>query len=317
MLPVKLSPLHQIEYAIPNLEFQQEFFGQILKEQEVEASFSQVLSNPALDILHMGLGKTVQQFCKPLMEGLPHYDALQAYGPCVHNLCYLVDSIENMVANLHEAGFSSLIEFPLDDIWRNVISEDNLQGNHNSYIFETKEIFGFQLELAETPWIKEPSPPLMLPAFGEQWPQQDVAGGNRLWGMSIVVRNVDQTLAALQATFGENLKISREPTTLNNDSVRYMEIELGLVRMAYLQPMGSKSFLESILEQRGPAIFGLTLEMPNIDGLASSLKKFNIDIGKPEQLISEIWGEGARDNDEMLQIDSLPSVGVSFTVVRP
>ncbi len=69
MLPVKLSPLHQIEYAVSDLEYHVKFFSQVLREPEVEQVFARALSNPAIEIRHMGLAKTVQQFCEPKMGG--------------------------------------------------------------------------------------------------------------------------------------------------------------------------------------------------------------------------------------------------------
>lgn len=316
MLPVKLSALHQIEYAIPDLDYQQAFFGGILKEQEVEQAFSQVLSNPALDIRHMGLGKTVQQFCQPLMEGLPHYDALKTFGPCVHNLCYLVDSIDNMIANLQSADFAPLIEFPLTEIWQSVIDDGNLQGNHQSVIYNTRALLGFQLELAETPWKQEPSPPLMLPAYGDHWQQQGVAGDNHLVGMSIVVSDLEQTLLALQAVFGNNLSVHKKPNLLTSAAVKCMEVELGLVRMVYFQPLDSNSFLQDIFEQRGPAVFGLTLASPKPSDLEDSLKKMNIETVKSEPILSEVWHDSVDDVDQILQINSLDEVGVLFSVIQ-
>ena len=67
MQPVKLSPLAQVEYAVKDLDYSMQFFAEVFGESEVENTFSRVLTNPALDIRHAGFGKTVQQFCQPLM----------------------------------------------------------------------------------------------------------------------------------------------------------------------------------------------------------------------------------------------------------
>ncbi|MEH6581334.1 MAG: VOC family protein [Halioglobus sp.] len=317
MKAVTLSPLHQVEYAVADQADSQRFFSEVFGETEVENVFSQVLTNPALAISHAGFGETVQQFCQPLMEGLPHYDALQAHGPCVHNLCYLVDSIDNIVANSREAGFEPLIEFPMDDNWRLLIDEDNLQGNHQSYIIDTQAVFGFQLELAETPWIAEPEPPLMLPAFGPQWNSLGVSAGNTLRGITVVVEDLAQTLSALKTVFADSLSVITPIQAHAEGSVEYMVVELGLVRLAYLQPLERDSGLSSFLAQRGPAVHSLVAEVSDLARVETALADFSISSDHPESALLVAVEQSGQDVRRAVQVHSLENIGVEFTLLEP
>ena len=316
MKSINLSALHQVEYAVADLAASQEFFQQVFGEYEVERNFSQVLTNPALAISHAGFGESVQQFCQPLMAGLPHYDALQAYGLCVHNLCYLVNSIDNIVANCQGAGLETLIEFPMDDNWRTMIPEDNLQGNHQSYIINTRAVFGFQLELAETPWINEPQPPLMLPAHGPQWAQLGVASGNMLRAISVVVEDLEQTLAALEAVFAGSETVITPPQTTADGSVKIMVIELGLIHMVYLQPLVEGSELAIFLQQRGPAVHSLVAEVPELAQVEAALDAFDVASDEPEAALLVGLEQGQQLGRRTLQVHSLKQVGVEFTLLE-
>jgi catechol 2,3-dioxygenase-like lactoylglutathione lyase family enzyme len=316
MKQFNLSPLHQVEYAVADLAESQEFFQQVFGESEVEQTFSQVLTNPALAISHAGFGEVVQQFCQPLMEGLPHYDALQANGSCVHNLCYLVDSIDNIVANCRDVELETLIEFPMDDNWRKLIPEDNLQGNHQSYIINTRAVLGFQLELAETPWIREPQPPLMLPAHGPQWPGLGVASGNILRGINVVVEDLEQTLAALQAVFAGNTTVIMPPHITSDGSLKTMVVELGLIRMVYLQPLQEGSELAVFLQQRGPAVHSLVAEVRDLVRVETGLGVYDIESSPPEAALLVAIEQEQLGERRALQVHSLAQVGVEFTLLE-
>lgn len=311
-----LSPLHQVEYAVGDLKKAQNFFQHIFGESEVEAAFSSVLNNPALDISHAGFGETVQQFCQPLMEGLPHYDLFQTYGNCVHNLCYLVDSIDDIIENCRLAGFDQLIDFPLDDIWRSVLPEENLQGNHQSYIMDTRATFGFHLELAETPWVNLPEPPLMLPAFSPAWQELGVASGNKVLGLNIVVADLEQTLAALQTVFANNLQVHREPETSADESSRTMVVELGLVRMAFLQPIAKDGELQEFLSERGPAVHSILASVADMSRIRTELEKSSIEVGAPNPILFAPLRESGYSEGKIIQTSSIEQQGVNFILVE-
>lgn len=318
MKPFVLSPLHQVEYAIPDLKKSQRFFTEVFGECEVEAVFSAVLTNPALAIRHAGFGGTVQQFCEPLMEGLPHYDAVQAYGPCVHNLCYLVDDIDAIVANCRDAGFDQLIDFPLTDIWRSVIDEGNLTGNHHSYIMATRDLFGFQLELAETPWITQPQPPLMLPAHGPQWSEVGVASGNKLLGINVVVHDLEATQRALQAVFGENLRVLSSPEMDESSNTKTLLVELGEVPLAYSQPLGSGTELARFMAERGPAVHSLVTQVDGLKEIRTRLGGWDletspIDFELEPALRALVQGSATTAAaPDFQQVAALQQLGVNF-----
>jgi len=316
MKQFNLSPLHQVEYAVADLADSQAFFQQVFGEFEVEQAFSQVLTNPALAISHAGFGESVQQFCQPLMAGLPHYDALQAYGPCVHNLCYLVDSIDSIVANCRDAGFETLIEFPMGENWRKLVPEENLRGNHQSYIINTRAAFGFQLELAETPWSIEPEPPLMLPAHGPQWARLGVGSGNKLRAINVVVADLEQTLAALQAVFADNVTVVMPARTSADGSLKTMVVEMGLIRLAYLQPLQEDSELAEFLQQRGPAVHSLVAEVSGLARVEANLGAFEVASDQPEAALLVALEQDQQRGRRALQVHSLAQAGAEFTLLE-
>lgn len=316
-----LSPLHQVEYAVPDLEESHRFFIEVFEEKEVEAAFSAVLANPALAIRHAGFGGTVQQLCEPLMEGLPHYDALQAQGPCVHNLCYLVDDIDAIVANCDDAGFEVLIDFPLTDIWRSVLEESNITGNPQSCIMATSDLFGFQLELAETPWKTEPQPPVMLPAHGPQWSSAGVASGNTVLAINVVVNDLEATLHALTAVFGDNLRVINPPAMNQSGDAKTLLVELGKVPLAYYQPTAHETELATFLAQRGPAVHSLVAAVEGMGDIQKRLAQWNIETGEAQfalQLDSSEGNDSAATNtpQNLMHVKSLEQVGVNFLLLE-
>lgn len=314
MQSVRLSPLAQVEYAVKDLSYSMDFFTNVFREHEVEKAFSGVLTNPALDIRHSGFGKTVQQLCQPLMAGLPHSSAVQDLGNCVHNLCYIVDNIDAVVANCHEAGLGALIEFPLGDLWRQVLTEDNIRGNHQSYIFDTRAVFGFHLELAETPWQAEPQPPIMLPAYGLQWAQTGVDAGNTLRGINVVVEDLEHTLYILQSVFAGSVSLLHPPSRYNDGDAYSMVVELGEVRLVFIQP-GSTGELARLLRVRGPGVHSLLADVADLAHAKQCLKKMGIKTTAPEPILLSALCDSELPEGEMLQVQSMTQLGVEFTLM--
>ncbi len=303
--PFVLTALHQVEYAVNDLSYSRRFFGEVFGEREVEAPFAKVLTNPALEIRHCGFGLTVQQLCRPLMPGLPHYDALQALGNTVHNLCFLIDDVDAFTASCRRADIESLIEFSMTDNWHRVLADDNIDGNHASYIFDTRSSLGFHLEIAETPWVVEPDPPVMLPAYGPQWSALGVDAGNRLAGLNVVVADVDRTHETLEAVFGANL------TTHSRDDHPTV-VELGSVRLAFHQPSAAPNY-QAFFDRRGPGVHSLVAHVPDLGQVHTALASFGVDVAAahPSMLtVSADVGERA------IHARSLEQVGVDFVLAE-
>ena len=271
MQPVKLSPLAQVEYAVKDLDYSMQFFAEVFGESEVENTFSRVLTNPALDIRHAGFGKTEQQFCQPLMEGLPHSTAVQEWGNCVHNLCFLVDNID------------------------------------------TRAVFGFQLELSETPWREEPEPPIMLPAYGPQWAAVGADSGNTLRGINVVVDSLEHTLHALQSVFAGSISLLQPSAPYDDDGGYFMVVELGLVPLVYIQP-GSSAELSHLLKERGPAVHSLLVEVADVERAKQCLTKLAIKTSVPERVLLTALGDSEAPGGELLQVQSMKQIGVEFTL---
>jgi catechol 2,3-dioxygenase-like lactoylglutathione lyase family enzyme len=309
--PVKILPLSQVEYAVDDLDRVQQFFTGIFGEFPVEEQFAGALSNELLEIRHVGFGQTVQQLCRPTMPGLPHYDALQAHGSCVHNLCFMVDNIDHMAANCREAGFASLIDFPLDELWPSLIEADNLAGNHHAYIFDTRDVLGFQLELAEVPWEQEPEPALMLPAFCEHWQGQGKASANLMTGLNVAVADVAAAIESLQLLFGAELEVLEAPAAVAGMEMIRARVELGAVSINYLQPTSNAGELAEFLASRGNAVHSLVATVGDLSATRARLSQSGVELLTP----AACWLWDIEDPEvaaQGCQVRSLQSVGVEF-----
>ncbi len=311
-----LSPLHQIEYAVADLDYCQRFFKDVFGEHDVETEFSRELSNPALEIRHVGFGETVQQLCQPLMPHLPHHDAMQALGNCVHNLCFLVDSIDNIRANCAAAGIEALIEFPMDDIWGGALAPENIEGNLVACIMNSRAVLGYQLELAETPWVAEPEPPLMLPAFGPQWQATGVTSQNTLRGIIVVVRDLDETKTALETIFVDNLDLIAAPVELEEQNLKCMVVKLGLVPLVYVQPLSDEGTFGRFLAEKGPAVHSLVAATADNRISDESLAEFELSSETASMEFVEVLGVLLDDRPENVRcLMGLEKVGVDFLLI--
>ncbi|NND68920.1 MAG: hypothetical protein HKN19_15125 [Halioglobus sp.] len=316
MANIKLSPLHQVEYAVSDWRTSLDFFAEVFREAEVEEPFARALSNPALDIRHCGLGQTVQQVCQPLLPGLPHATEHDRVGNCVHNLCWLVDSAPTLVSNCAAAGIETLIDFPLDAIWSGLLAPENIGGDMQGYILNSRELLGFHLEFCEVPWITEPDPPLMLPAYGPQWSALGVAGANRLLAINVVVNDLEATLATLRTAFAGSLVELQAPTQMADPAARMMVVELGDVPLVYVEPMPGDSELAGILRQRGPCVYSLVVAVPDCASAiarAAALGVGSAAVPGDCRVILETRDMVAKAT---CQLQGFEAVGVEFSMVE-
>jgi len=114
MMSVTVSPLVHIEIVVRAAEKAYEFLNRAFGAQKTQLEFANFLDSPAAHVVHVELGGVVLQFVEPRVEGNLWSDFLKEKGPGVHNLTFIVDSIDEAVKVLESEGAPVLLKFPLD-----------------------------------------------------------------------------------------------------------------------------------------------------------------------------------------------------------
>ncbi len=230
----RVSPLAQIEWTIGDLDSAHELLAGLFDAAPIEKEFSAALSGPHMEILHLGLGKTVLQLCKPLIDATGHWDALQKKGAHVYNLTFFVDDLALILERCAGAGVELEWHFPLREIYERVVPEENLAGSLEAAMIATADLIGFNLEIAETFWAREPDPRLLFPAYHPDWPDM----GDRIDALELVnveTTNIGTALGTLEAIFGDSLVIHLPESPNDAENCREALVELGLIRIHYIQ----------------------------------------------------------------------------------
>ena len=92
-----------------------------------------------MEIEHLGLGQTVLQLCRPLIDATGHWHALAEKGPHVYNLTYFVDDMSVVLERCAAADIESEWHFPLGDVYKRIIPEENLSGSLEAAMLATRE----------------------------------------------------------------------------------------------------------------------------------------------------------------------------------
>lgn len=229
-----VSPLAQIEWTIGDLDAPRELFAELFGVRPIEEAFSAALAGPHMEIEHLGLGQTVLQLCRPLIDATGHWHALAEKGPHVYNLTYFVDDMSVVLKRCAAVNIENEWHFPLGDIYKRIIPEENLSGSLEAAMLATRERVGFNLEIAETFWANEPDPRLLYPAYHPDWPSQAERTGP-LELINVMTPDIAGAIETLAAIFGDAL-VTLLPITLNSpEQLMEAVVELGRVRIHYLQ----------------------------------------------------------------------------------
>lgn len=269
-----VSPLAQIEWTIGDLEAPRELLAELFGAGPIEEEFSAALAGPHMEIEHLGLGRTVLQLCRPLIDATGHWHALAEKGPHVYNLTFFVDDMSVVLDRCAAASIESEWHFPLDVIYKRIIPVENLSGSLEAAMLATHETLGFNLEIAETFWAKEPDPRLLYPAYHPDWPDCGERTGP-LKQINIVTPDIAGALATLSAIFGDAL-ITLLPVKLNSpEHVMEAVVELGRVRIHYIQETHD-STQESDKEQ--PGVHSLALPVMDMEALDAAATKLGMSV---------------------------------------
>jgi len=146
----RVSPLLHVELTVPNIEATYEFLHRLFGSELVEIEFAEFLDHARTHIVHMNLGNVVLQYCQPLVQQSPKTAHLAKGGPAVHNITFLVPSMNDAMQALHRAGAKDLFAFPLD--WGKLIGPDKVRADVAPvHMVDTMDRLGFHLELGERP----------------------------------------------------------------------------------------------------------------------------------------------------------------------
>lgn len=240
----QLSPLAQIEWTVADLEAPQRVLADLFGAAPIEEEFSAALAGPHMEIVHVGLGRVVLQLCRPLIDATGHWRALQRHGPHVYNLTWFVDDLASLLARCKAAGLALEWHFPLGELYDRVIARENQRGSLEAAMVEAHTVLGFNLELAETPWAREPEPRLVYPAYHPDWPERGERVGP-LELINVVVPDVAAALELLLAVFGDALETRMSVTRNDAQSTLEAVVEIGRARLHYLQPEPGAAHHES------------------------------------------------------------------------
>ena len=154
----------------------------------------------------------------------------------------------------------------------------------------------------------------MLPAFGPQWGNLGLDVGNRLLGINVVVADLEATLAALKAVFSTSFKLVTPPCEDSASVQRFMVVELGLVRLVYMQAF-EDTVLHEFLQRRGPAVHSLLIETADLERAVQAAENLSISSSQPAEILLTALDGPAHSAGAPIQLCSETAMGVEFTLV--
>ena len=147
-----VSPMMHIELVTPDIEKTYELLHKVFGSEKVEIEFADLLDTPFMAIIHVNLSNVVLQYCQPKVKVTNEmgswYNLLEKNGAYVHNITFVVDDLDEVVAKFKEEGIEPLFTFNVQ--W------DKLDENMSSdikpvYMMNTMEKLGFHMEFGEIP----------------------------------------------------------------------------------------------------------------------------------------------------------------------
>lgn len=107
----KIKKVHHVAIVVSDMEetirFWRDTFG-------LEFSHSQVEPSQKSEVAFFPVGETEIEFVKPTTDDSPVAKILKERGPGMHHLCFEVDDIAGMMADLKTKGVRLLSEAPIE-----------------------------------------------------------------------------------------------------------------------------------------------------------------------------------------------------------
>ena len=143
----KITAFVHLEMVHPDPEaaalFMQEVFGARRVEEEL-SSYLESLA-PGMRIVHVLAGGVVFQFVNPA-PGNSWRELLDAQGPCVHNVTFQVDGLEQVRKEMLARGCKQVSKFDM-------AMQDgglNVSGRQRAYVIDGLAQTGLRFEMIET-----------------------------------------------------------------------------------------------------------------------------------------------------------------------
>lgn len=146
-----VSPMLHVEITHDNIAAAGDWLARLFGSKIVEMDFSKFLvgiTAGRMKIQHVNLGDAVLQYIEPRHDAGPWWGLLQASGPSVHNITWLVNDMAAVAEASQQAGTRDLRYFEFD--YSPLFGAENKIGDTTiGRILDCAHILGFHLELSE------------------------------------------------------------------------------------------------------------------------------------------------------------------------
>ncbi len=226
-MAVAISPLVHIEVTVHDAEEAYQFLHKAFGAEKVQEEFASFLDGPNARVVHVGLGDVVLQFIQPIAEEGSWYEQLKTKGPSVHNLTFVVESMEEALKALESEGVSPLFSFPLD--WAKLVGPENLKPNVPPvYMMNTMDKIGFHLELSESPLKQAPEPSKYATGADEL-----IGNVSPMLHIELTVNDAEETYRFLHKVFGSEKVELEFANFLDSPFMKIIHLNLGDVVLQY------------------------------------------------------------------------------------
>ncbi|MCP4906490.1 MAG: hypothetical protein GY910_16060 [bacterium] len=142
------SAFWHVEVVHPDPDAAADFLRAVFGAEQVEGQLSSYIESvsPGARIIHMKLGGVVFQFVKPGPGAESWQQALDANGPCVHNVTLLVEGLEPTREAMIARGCRQVSEF---DVTLQGGGLD-VEGRQRAYLMDALAQVGLRIEMMET-----------------------------------------------------------------------------------------------------------------------------------------------------------------------
>jgi hypothetical protein len=258
----------QIEMAVRDVPAACRAFEELLGAVPIEQEVVKRITGVVLDIDHRWCGDAMFQFCSPLVDDVPARHELDRIGPCVTNLNFFVEDVEETVRLLTGAGATIRLRWRTSrGSWTRFLGEGNVRDTFaDGYFLGTRHLFGFDFETTEPMWHDLARQHYFCPSFTEPSPLV-TTGVDRLARLRVLVEDLDHYLGNLTTLIDarDRTGVTGHRTDANGRAAR---ISLRGLELEYLEPAPDTSEHER-LARRGAGIDTVVFAVADLDGRAT------------------------------------------------
>lgn len=143
------SPLLHIELVTEDMADVERFLNRIFGTTRIEVAFASFLTSfDVLEVVHLGLGDTVLQYCRPIVPDTSWDKLLRKRGRSVHNVTWLVPNMAEIYYAYRGLGFDDLMDTVIP--FGMLFGEENVPASlSRAHIMNAMDSLGFGIELTE------------------------------------------------------------------------------------------------------------------------------------------------------------------------